>query len=65
MNAMVHVNTTMTDVRIAVAIFGSTPETPIFARMAVTAANVADRRDQCSQFILKYLPSDGPGTRKV
>ena len=47
--AIIQVNTTTTEVRTAVARFASTPETPILARMAVTAAKRAESRDQTSQ----------------
>lgn len=49
--AVSHVNRNTTDVRTAVATFESIPVTPIFARIAVAAANRADNTDRPSQFI--------------
>ena len=44
-------NSTTIEVLTAVARFASTPATPTFARIAVAAANSADRRDQVNQVI--------------
>ena len=51
MNARSHVNTTTTEVLTAVARLASIPATPIFAKIAVTAANKAERRDHVSHVI--------------
>jgi hypothetical protein len=50
-NASNHVNTTTTDVRTAVAKFESTPATPIFAKIAVAAANTAESKAQVNQLM--------------
>ncbi len=54
-NASIHVNTTTTVVRTAVARLLSTPAMPIFARIAVAAANAAERSAQMSQFMAKTV----------
>jgi hypothetical protein len=48
---MIHANSRTTEVLIAVARLESIPVTPIFARIAVAAANTADKTDHPSQFI--------------
>ena len=50
--AMSQVNTTTTEVRMAVAKFESTPATPIFAKIAVAAAKTADKSAHPIQFII-------------
>src|SRR5258707_6366420 len=50
-DAISHVKTTTTDVRIAVARFASTPATPTLARIAVSAAKKAESSDQVNQVI--------------
>src|ERR1700722_9330203 len=48
---MIHVKSTTTVVRTAVARLGSTWATPNFANSAVAAANTADKRDHINQDI--------------
>ena len=52
---MAQANTTTTLVRYAVARFGSTFATPIFANMAVAAANTADRTAHANQLTAAAL----------
>jgi hypothetical protein len=49
---MDHASTNTTVVRIAVAKFGSTRDTPIFARRAVAAAKRAESKDHVTQVIM-------------
>jgi hypothetical protein len=65
MRTIIHVSTTTTDVRIAVATFESIPATPTFARIAVIAANSADKIDHPSQFILLPLTELAEHRREV
>jgi len=57
-NARIQVKITTTEVRTAVARLASTPATPIFARIAVAAANTADSKDQASHVIRSKLPRE-------
>jgi hypothetical protein len=44
------------EVRIAVAMLESIPDTPTFANTAVRAAKTADKSAQCSQVLKCLLP---------